>query len=90
MDIRLLCWVCARGGAGGEVFSAFMLREAAPPSKDCERRFDVAVSFRDDSALEFEVAQCCERIDRLSSIGVNILRDLTDMRLTGSSNCWCC
>jgi hypothetical protein len=39
------------------------------------------------SALEVEDAQCCERIERLSSIGVNMLLDFTDILFTGSSSC---
>jgi hypothetical protein len=32
-----------------------------------------------------EDCQCCDSIDRLSSIGVNILLDFADIRFTGSS-----
>lgn len=34
-------------------------------------------------------AQCCDNMERDSSIGVKIERDLTDMRFTGSSICAC-
>lgn len=71
---------------GGEL----LFLEAAPMSIDCDRRFEVATSGRVGSAFDVEDAQCCESMDRLSSIGVNILLDLTDMRLTGSSSCCCC
>ena len=61
--------------------------ETAPTSMDCDRLFEVAVSPLEFSALEVEEAQCCERIERLSSIGVNMLLDFTDILFTGSSIC---
>jgi hypothetical protein len=48
---------------------------------------EVAVSEREVSAFEVLEAQCWERMERDSSIGVKMLRDLTDIRFTGSSNC---
>ena len=84
--LRFLLCVCDRcGEEGGFVWAAFL--ETAPTSTDCERLFEVAVSLLECSALEVEDAQCCERMDRLSSIGVNILLDFTGIRLTGSNNC---
>lgn len=80
----LVC-VLARAGGGGDVLIC-----TAPVSKDCDRLFEVgAGSLRGCSAFEVDEAQCCERIDRDSSIGVKILLDLTDMRFTGSSICCC-
>jgi hypothetical protein len=61
------------------------VRVTDPTSIDWERLFEVAVSLRDVSAFEVEEAQCCESIERASSIGVKMLRDLIDIRLTGSS-----
>lgn len=65
-----------------------LTRVTVAPSTDCDRLFDVGGgSLRAGSAFEVDEAQCCERIDRDSSIGVKMLRDLTDMRFTGSSIC---
>ena len=81
----LLC-VCERcGGEGGLTWAPVL--DTAPTSTDCERLFEVAVSLLEFSALEVEDAQCWERIERLSSIGVNILLDFTDILFTGSSSC---
>lgn len=41
------------------------------------------------SEVVVEEAQCCDRMERDSSMGVKILRDLTGMRFTGSSICAC-
>ena len=55
-----------------------------------------AGSEREVSAAEVEEAQCWERMERDSSMGVKMERDLTDMRFTGSSiwagggACWVC
>lgn len=57
-------------------------------SIDCDR-FAVAVSAREDSAFEVEDAQCCDKIDRDSSIGVKMLLDLIECRFIGSSICCC-
>ena len=84
--LRFLLCVWERcGGEGG--FVCFPVLLTAPTSTDCERLFDVAVSLRKFSALELDDAQCCERIERLSSMGVKILLDFTDIRLTGSNSC---
>ncbi len=64
-----------------------VVRETAPTSTDCERLFEAGGSLLEVSAFEVEDAQCWDRIDLLSSIGVKILLDLTDIRLTGSSIC---
>jgi hypothetical protein len=75
-----------RAGGGGDVLPRF----TPVVSTDCERLFGVgAGSLRGSSAFEVDEAQCCERIDRDSSMGVKILLDLTDMRFTGSSICCC-
>jgi hypothetical protein len=82
--LRILC-VLERTG-GGDVLPRF----TAGVSTDWDRLFEVgAGSLRGCSAFDVDEAQCCERIDRDSSIGVKILRDLTDMRFTGSSICCC-
>jgi hypothetical protein len=62
--------------------------DTLPTSIDCDL-VDAAASFLDVSAAEVELAQCCESMDRLSSMGVKILRDFTDIRFTGSSICAC-
>jgi len=83
--LRFLLCAFERAGGGGDV-----LILTAPVSTDCDRLFEVgAGSLRGSSAFEVDEAQCCERIDRDSSIGVKILLDLTDMRFTGSSICCC-
>lgn len=41
------------------------------------------------SLVVVDDAQCCDNMERDSSIGVKIERDLTDMRFTGSSICAC-
>jgi hypothetical protein len=83
--LRFLLCVFERAGGGGDVLILI-----APVSTDCDRLFEVgAGSLRGSSAFEVDEAQCCERIDRDSSIGVKILLDLTDMRFTGSSICCC-
>jgi hypothetical protein len=82
---RFLLCVLGRGG-GGDVLPRFI----AAVSTDCDRLFEVGGgSLRGCSAFEVDEAQCCERIDRDSSIGVKMLLDLTDMRFTGSSICCC-
>jgi hypothetical protein len=82
--LRFLC-VLERAGGGD-----FLPRFTAAVSTDCDRLFGVgAGSLRGCSAFEVDEAQCCERIDRDSSIGVKILLDLTDIRFTGSSICCC-
>lgn len=80
----LLCIWARLGGGGDEVFS----RPIALVSTDCAR----LLSVRAASVCDVELAQCCERIDRLSSMGVKILRDLlVCMRwMGGSSICCCC
>ena len=83
MDVFRLLWVCDRGAGESDCLIAL---ETAPLSTDCERLFEVAVSLR-DSAFDVEDAQCWERIERLSSIGVNMLLCLTDILFTGSSIC---
>jgi hypothetical protein len=81
--LRFLLCVLDRVG-GGEVLPRF----TAPVSTDCDRLLEVGPgSLRGSSAFEVEEAQCCERMDRDSSIGVKMLLDLTDMRFTGSSIC---
>ena len=89
--LRFLLWVWARVG-GGEGLVGFAARETDPTSTEWLRLLEVAVSEREVSALEVLDAQCWERIERDSSIGVKMLRDLTDIRFTGSSSCWgaCC
>lgn len=83
--LRCLSWVCARcGGAGGLL--ALVRELATSIDKD---RFVAVVSLRDVSAADVELAQCCDKIDRLSSIGVNILRDFTETRLTCGSSIGC-
>jgi hypothetical protein len=84
--LRFLLWVWGRcdGEAG---LDCVVVRETAPTSSDCERLFEVVASLLELSALDDEDAQCWERIERLSSIGVNMLLDFTDIRLTGSSIC---
>jgi len=83
--LRFLLCVLARGGGGD-----FLTRFTAAISTDCDRVSEVGGgSLRGCSAFEVDEAQCCERIDRDSSIGVKMLLDLTDMRLTGSSICCC-
>jgi len=83
---RFLLCVCDRcGGEGGFVWAVVL--ETAPASTDSDRLFEVAVSLLDCSGFDVEEAQCWERIDRLSSIGVNMLLDFTDIRLTGSNSC---
>jgi hypothetical protein len=85
MDIfRFLLWVFARCGGGERTAPLFLATLAT--STDCDL-VDVATSLLDVSAAEVELAQCCERMDRLSSMGVKILRDLIDIRFTGSSIC---
>jgi hypothetical protein len=81
----LLCVFERCGGEGGLTWVPVL--ETAPTSTDCDRLFEVAVSPLKFSALEVEDAQCCERIERLSSIGVNMLLDFTDILFTGSSSC---
>ena len=74
----------------GEECGGFGGLEAAPASIDCARTFEVAevaVPLRGVSPLEVEDAQCCERIERLSSIGVNMLLVFADILLTGSTLC---
>jgi len=84
--LRFLLCVCeCCGGEGGLAWAPVL--ETAPTSTDCERLFEVAVSLLDFSALEVEDAQCWDRIERLSSIGVNMLLDFTDILFTGSSIC---
>jgi hypothetical protein len=82
---RFLWCVCERGGGEGGLVPFLA---TAPTSTDWERSLDVALSLLGFSAFTADEAQCCERIDRLSSMGVNMLRDLTDIRLTGSNSCW--
>lgn len=87
MDIfRFLSWVLARWGGGDRTTPLFL--DTLTASTDCDL-VGPATSLLDISAAEVELAQCCESIDRLSSMGVKILRDLTDIRLTGSSICAC-
>lgn len=50
----------------------------------------LSVLAAEDVAAEVDEAQCCERMERDSSIGVKILRDFTESFLTGSSICWGC
>jgi hypothetical protein len=78
MDV--LRFLCVLGG--GDVLPV-LPRVTAAISTDCDRLFEVGAG----SAFEVDEAQCWERIDRDSSIGVNILLDLTDIRFTGSSIC---
>ncbi len=59
---------------------------AAPVSSDWERLFDVAGSTLVGSTFEVEDAQCCDRMDRDSSIGVNMLRDCFELRFFGGSS----
>lgn len=80
-------WVLELTG-GGDVLPV-LFRVTVTISTECDRLFEVgAGSLRAGSAFDVDEAQCCERIDRDSSIGVKMLRDLTDMRFTGSSICW--
>ncbi len=80
--LRFLVCVLERGG--GDVFIC-----TAPVSKDCDRLFEVgAGSLRGCSAFEVDEAQCCERIDRDSSIGVKILLVLRERRF--GSCFFCC
>lgn len=75
------------GGCGGGELLDLM----RTMSTDCERLLELEV-MDSGSAVDVDDAQCWERIDRDSSIGVKILRDL-DIRFTGSSICWtgaCC
>lgn len=51
-----------------------------------EARLVSAGSPRCDSGAEVDEIQCWERMERDSSMGVKMLRDLTDMRF-GSSIC---
>jgi hypothetical protein len=83
--LRFLLCVCELCGGEGD-FAWLPVLLTAPTSTDCERLFEVAVSLLEFSALEVDDAQCCERIERLSSMGVKMLLDFTDIRLTGSNN----
>jgi hypothetical protein len=86
--LRFLLWVLERTGGGGDVLPA-LFRVTVARSTDCDRLFEAgAGSLRVGSAFDVDEAQCCERIDRDSSIGVKMLRDFTDIRFTGSSICW--
>jgi hypothetical protein len=86
--LRFLLCVWARTG-GGEGFVGLGGRETEPTSTEWLwlLLLEVAVSEREVSAFEVLEAQCWERMERDSSIGVKMLRDLTDIRFTGSSNC---
>ena len=55
-------------------------------SREEEARLVGAGSPRADSGAEVDEIQCWERMERDSSMGVKMLRDLTDMRF-GSSIC---
>lgn len=65
-------------------------RATLPTSIEEERLFkSLFVMPETSGADEVELAQCCDKIDLLSSIGVNILRDL-DVLLTGCKVCCGC
>ena len=82
--LRFLLWARVLGGDGSV---ALLARSTDATSTDRLRLLEVAVSGFEISAFEVLDAQCCERMERDSSMGVKMLRDFTDMRFTGSSSC---
>lgn len=81
--LRFLSWVCARAGGGGEL--PVVVRVTAPTSTDCARWKAFGSRSPRLGSRECDVAQCCDRMDLDSSIGVKMLRDLVDILFTGSS-----
>ena len=70
--------------------SVCLLRSMFPASTDCDR-FSFS-GFTSRVSLPFPMPQCCASRERLSSIGVNMLRDLAGAgfdSLFGSFSCGC-
>lgn len=74
------------GGLMGCVCGGGDLMVPLRESREEEARLVSAGSPRVDSGAEVDEIQCWERMERDSSMGVKMLRDLTDMRF-GSSIC---